>query len=157
MGGLRKLLERVFSKDRRRSERKAAPQLAAYFWTGAAPQEHEIRDISSTGLYLLTEERWYPGTLIMMTLQVKGEGEDETKRAISVQTKAVRWGEDGMGLEFLLPELHDPRRGQGLMADGADRRSLERFLEGFATDKGSAVVNYVVPAESSTGSKKSGK
>lgn len=138
------LLELVFSKERREIQRTSAPQLAAYYWTGAAPKENGIRDISPRGLYLLTEDRWYPGTLLMMTLQVKGEGESEVKKSISVQAKVVRFGEDGVGLEFLLPTLRDPRRGQSLLESGADKKTLEKFLEEFVSDTGSATINYVM-------------
>src|SRR5580658_8966559 len=125
MKGLRSLLDKVFSREQRRAERLPASELAAFYWTGASPVEHDIRDISSTGLYLVTEERWYPGTLIMMTLQKKDGPEDAPGRSIAVQSKAVRWGSDGVGLEFLLPETNDKRRGQSLLADGVDRKSLD--------------------------------
>ncbi|MGB6690348.1 MAG: PilZ domain-containing protein, partial [Terracidiphilus sp.] len=95
------------------------------YWTGAAPQAHNIRDISSTGLYVVTEERWYPGTLVLMTLQRTDDGEEVSERSIAVMSRAVRWGEDGVGLQFILPKAQDPRRG-----DGVDRKTLEKFLQG---------------------------
>jgi PilZ domain len=144
MSGLKKLFERLTTKERRRAERLAAPRLGAYYWTNAAPKEHGIRDISSTGLYLLTEERWYPGTLVMMTLQKKGEIEGEADASIAVQSKAVRWGSDGVGLQFVLSDTKDPNKGHSVLKDGADRKSLERFLAGFTSDEGNAVVNYIV-------------
>ena len=54
--------------------------LAAYYWTGAAPAAHNIKDISSSGLYVVTEERWYPGTLVMMTLQKTSDGEESVEK-----------------------------------------------------------------------------
>ena len=54
--------------DPRKSPRVPAPALAVYFWTGGVPQAHGIRDISATGLYVVTEERWYPGTVVRMTI-----------------------------------------------------------------------------------------
>jgi len=73
MKALKRLFGKVFSRDRRTAERLPAADLSAYYWTGAAPAHHGIRDISSTGFYLVTEERWYPGTLVMMTLQKTGD------------------------------------------------------------------------------------
>ena len=143
MATLKGLFERIFSRERRQADRLGAPGLAAYFWNGAAPLEHRIRDISSTGLFLVTEERWYPGTLVMMRLQIKIESEGLADRSISVQSKAVRWGSDGVGLEFVLPDMKDRRRGQNLLQDGVDRRALERFLEGFNVENGYAVVRRV--------------
>jgi hypothetical protein len=118
-------LDRFWSPDPRRAPREPSPRLAAYYWTGAAPQAHNVRDISSTGLYVVTEERWYPGTLVLMTLQRTDDGEELSERSIAVMSRAVRWGEDGVGLQFILPKAQDPRRG-----DGVDRKTLEKFLQG---------------------------
>jgi len=125
-------LERFWSPDPRRAPRDASPRLAAYYWTGAAPEAHSIRDISSTGLYVVTEERWYPGTLVLMTLQRTDDGEELTERSVSVLSRAVRWGEDGVGLQFILPKGQDPRR-----SDGVDRKTLEKFLTGLRRVKSS--------------------
>jgi hypothetical protein len=91
----------------------------------------------------VTDERWYPGTLVMMTLQKRNEPADSPDRSIAVQSKAVRWGEDGVGLQFVLPEINDRRRGQNLLEEGVDRRTLEKFLEGFQSENGSAKVERV--------------
>jgi hypothetical protein len=143
MAFLQSLLGKIFSRERRRANRKSSPQLAAFFWTGAAPVEHSIRDISSTGLFLVTEERWYPGTVVMMTLQKRNEPIDSPDRSIAVQSRAVRWGEDGVGLQFVLPEGPDRKQGKNLLEDGADRRSLEKFLEGFQSGNGIARVDRI--------------
>jgi hypothetical protein len=123
-------LERFWSPDPRRAPRDASPRLAAYYWTGAAPEAHNVRDISSTGLYVVTEERWYPGTLVLMTLQRTDDGEEVMERSVAVLSRAVRWGEDGVGLQFILPKSQDPRRG-----DGVDKKTLERFLQGLRRPK----------------------
>jgi hypothetical protein len=81
--------------------------------------------VSSTGLYLLTEDRWYPGTLILMTLQ-DTDGEDHgTKQVISVKVRAVRSGNDGVGLQFVLSE--DPLDDETVSQ--SNKRRLGRFLE----------------------------
>jgi hypothetical protein len=46
---------------------------------------------------VVTEERWYPGTLILMTLQEADAEEEGVGRAIAVHSRAVRWGNDGVG------------------------------------------------------------
>ena len=141
MKSLKNLFERMLSKDRRRAERQLSPELAAYYWNGGSPTEHSIRDVSSTGLFLVTEERWYPGTLLMMTLLMKNNG---SERSIAVQSKAVRWGEDGVGLEFVALDAGDPRRGQSVLAGGADRKTLDKFLEEFRADNGFVIIKYLV-------------
>ncbi len=118
---------RLFDRDRRRAERKPSTELAAYFWTGSTPVKHNVRDISETGMYLLTEERWHPGTVLMMTLQSPHATGDE--RVIAVQSKAVRTGEDGVGIAFVLPDDDKKHFAGGKV--GADRKSLTAFLERF--------------------------
>jgi hypothetical protein len=129
LSSLRKRFEKWFSGDKRKAERLPLPQLAAYYWTGAPPVEHGIRDISSTGLFLLTEERWYPGTLIRMTLQRTDAVDEGADRTISVNSRAVRWGNDGVGLQFVLPEAQNSRREHDPLADGVDRKTLDKFLQ----------------------------
>jgi hypothetical protein len=143
MKSLKQIWEQLFSKEQRRAVRQPSPELAAHFWNGGSPEEHSVRDISSSGLYLLTKERWYPGTLLVITLQKRGEAEDSPERSIAVQARAVRWGNDGVGLEFVVLDPQDPRRGMSVLAEGADRKTLEKFLEGFGTDNGFAVIKCV--------------
>jgi hypothetical protein len=115
--------------DPRRSPREPFPGLTAYFWTGGTPEAQIIRDVSANGLYVVTEERWYPGTQIRMTLTKKGCGGSEAERSIFVQAKAVRWGNDGVGLEFVLPDNRNLRRGAAPPVDGADKQDFEEFLQ----------------------------
>jgi hypothetical protein len=125
----RNWLERWWSPDPRKAPREPAPGLAAYYWNGAAPKAHTVRDVSSTGLYVVTEERWYPGTLVLMTLQRNGVGEEVAERAISVMSRAVRWGNDGVGLQFILPEDQDSHRNKNHQMDGPSKKDFTRFLQ----------------------------
>ena len=129
-------LERWWSPDPRKAPREPAPGLAAYYWNGAAPKGHTIRDISLTGMFVVTEERWYPGTLVLMTLQKTDSGESIAERSISVMSRAVRWGNDGVGLQFVLPEDQNSRQGQSPLMDGASKRDFARFLKRLLKGKG---------------------
>ena len=121
-------LQRWWSPDPRKAPRVLTPGLAAYYWNGEAPVAHGIRDISSSGLYVVTEERWYPGTLVLMTLQRNDLGDEMAERSIAVQSRAVRWGPDGVGLQFVLPDEQDRRRGNAQILDAAGRKEFQRFL-----------------------------
>lgn len=124
--------EELMSHDKRRSPRYLAPRLIAYYWDGGAPKAHAIRDISFTGLYLLTEQRWYPGSVVTMTLQSTEKPEHGDKRSIAVRVKAIRQGEDGMGFAFMLAQTQDARRVQSIVTEGteiADTGSLHHFLQ----------------------------
>jgi hypothetical protein len=124
-------LKRLFSPaeptEPRKASRAALPGLIAHFWTGGAPQSHDILNISSTGLYVRTEERWYPGTLIQMTLKKTGPGAGGDA-SISLLVKANRWGNDGVGLGFVVRDPHGPRGGDGDQPGAIDRDVLDRFL-----------------------------
>jgi hypothetical protein len=130
----RSWMERWWSPDPRKAPREEAPGLAAYYWTGGPPEAHTIKDISPTGLYVITEERWYPGTLVLMTLHNTTIGEKIAERTICVHSRAIRWGNDGVGLQFVLPKTQDLRN--GLLANGADRKDLDRFLLRLRKGKG---------------------
>jgi len=121
-------LERWWSPDPRKAPRETPDGLAAYYWTGGPTEAHPIRDVSATGLYVVTEERWYPGTLVLMTLQIMNGVEETEERSITVHSRAVRWGNDGVGLQFVLAKNPDVRNTAGPLVQSADRKELDRFL-----------------------------
>jgi uncharacterized membrane protein (UPF0127 family) len=98
------LLETESADDRRGNSRQPWPNLIAYDRNGTHMAVHGIRDASATGLYLLTDNRWPLGTLVMMTLQKTDSPDGKSDGSIEVQLKVVRWGLDGVGLQFVLPE-----------------------------------------------------
>lgn len=114
--------------DRRRSSRHRARGLVAYYYTGGAPKPHRIGDISTTGFYLLTEERWLPDTIIRMTLQRAGTEGDAPEDAISVVSKIVRCGMDGVGSEFILADTAGTKHGNPMPGATSSREDLVRFL-----------------------------
>lgn len=132
MNLISRIIEKFRKRDRRRKERKESPKLAAYFWTNARPVKQAVRDVSPTGFYLVTEERWYPGTLVMMTLQT----EDAEKKSVAVQSKAVRWGDDGVGLMFILPDKGETLYPDDPSKHAANEKTLAAFLESFLKPKG---------------------
>lgn len=117
--------------ERRRAERRTSPELAAYLWNGSLQQQAYIKDISSTGLYLLTKERWAPGDTISLTLQRRGPLEGNFERRVAVQARAVRWGEDGIALSFVLPAGMDLRLWQSPLKSTAEQTEPEDILREF--------------------------
>lgn len=94
--------------DHRTARRKRWPRLVAYDSTGGMLEVHGVKDMSASGLYLMTEERWPLGTQVTMTLQ-RTDGMDDNPRnnTITVQLRVVRWGRDGVGLMFMQSELDE--------------------------------------------------
>ena len=131
-GSARKWFQRLWSRDLRESSRKRVDGLAAYYWNGLPPSPHEVRDISSSGLYLLTEDRWYPGTVILMTLQDKDHAGNGAEHAIPVRVRAVRWGNDGVGLQFVVEK--DSASPDDPYVRGIGREGIDQFLGRFGKD-----------------------
>jgi hypothetical protein len=113
----------------RKSSRDPVSGLTAYFFTGGAPVAHEIRDFSATGLYVVTAERWYPGTVIRMTLSKPDTGQAPSERSITIEVRSVRWGNDGVGVEFLIAPPRKSGRGKPSPLDPVDSAQLVRFLK----------------------------
>lgn len=134
---LKAWLKNWLSSDRRRAPRQPLPGLVAYYWTGSAPRAYQIADISTTGFYLLTEERWYPGTMVLMTLQRTDSDGHNLEDSIAVQSLVVRWGSDGLGLAFVLLPAGESLETQRLR--GADKKSLESFLARLKQTRGEVV------------------
>ncbi len=94
-------LSQAPDKDRRIAQRKRWPHLSAVETEADSTSPHAVRDISTTGLYLLTEERWPLGTRVRMSLQRTDALDDATMIPTTVQLRVSRWGADGVGLEFV--------------------------------------------------------
>ncbi len=92
-----------------RAERRSPSGFAARRADSPASKPAAIRNISSTGLHLLTEERWPIGELIPLIVEAKRLSEDPSAPQIRVQARVVRHAEDGLGLSFVLPEGIDPK------------------------------------------------
>jgi hypothetical protein len=90
--------------DRRRADRQSLSGLIAYYFTGGSPEPQKIANISVTGFYLHTDERWMPGTVVRMTLQRVGSKGDDPSDTLTVNSRIVRWGTDGEGFEFILAD-----------------------------------------------------
>ena len=84
---------------------------------------------------MVTEERWYPGTLILMTLQ-ETDGQERTGHSIAVHSRAVRWGNDGVGLQFNPHNTSAGQTGPNPVVAGADQRELDEFLSQLRKVKG---------------------
>jgi len=95
------------SNNRRAAMRKRWPRLVAYDSKGSAIAVHGIRDISATGIYVMTEERWPVGAQVKMSLQRTDSIDENSRNPITVQLRVSRWGDDGVGLEFIQPEAEE--------------------------------------------------
>ncbi len=115
--------------DRRSAGRSPLPGLVAYHWTGGTPKAYHIGNISDSGFFLLTEERPFPGTMILMTLQRTDSSGEDSQDSIAVNTRVMRWGPDGVGLELLPSKPPNRNRVENPAQNGADTKELADFLK----------------------------
>jgi Flp pilus assembly protein TadG len=130
MGGLSRWLENP-AAEKRRAPRMAEPSLLVYYWDGSVPEGRRIRDISSSGAFIVTPERWYIGTIVRLILQgykttPKPDGGIIPSRSTSIPSRVIRHGPDGIGVEFMFstPE---------------EQKSLREFLATIPKNEGYAV------------------
>lgn len=114
--------------DRRRGVRREIPELVAYFWTGGPPKAYEVANISTEGFYLRTEERWIQGTTLLVSMQLGEPGSERQPMVISVQSKVVRTGADGVGFEYDTSGSDDRRREFGV-SNPEETIQLRRLME----------------------------
>jgi hypothetical protein len=96
-------IRRLGHPETPRAERRTPLGLTAWQTNSAASKPSTIKNISPTGLYLLTEERWPVDELIPLTIELEDLPESRAENRIPVQARVVRHGEDGIGLSFVLP------------------------------------------------------
>jgi Flp pilus assembly protein TadG len=140
MKWLKRWSQQLFSEERRRSPRHADPNVVAFHWTGGEPIAHGIRNISSGGFYMVTEDKWHPGTLVTMTLQRTDLPKDAPDSSIVIQTKIVRRDEQGIAGTFLV--------GSGTQAlqrlPGTNKPAFLRFLARLRDQGGQALIEYLL-------------
>jgi hypothetical protein len=100
MSMLRNLLVWAGLSERRKDGRIPAHGLGVSYGTGRELKRAKVKDISATGIYLLTNDRLLPGTAVELTLQKRSLLDRESRLRVCLRARCVRWGDDGMGLTF---------------------------------------------------------
>jgi hypothetical protein len=102
IGDLKRKLHKLGYPEQPRADRLPAATLAAHCDTELSHIDAGVKNISSTGLYLVTEKRFSTGEVVHLTLHAQGSGEDHSLE-ITVEARVARLGQDGVGLTFVLP------------------------------------------------------
>ena len=97
---VRELAVRAGILEHRRDRRLSAQQINASYSAGAKPIPAKVKNISSTGVYLVTNEHWPPGTCVDLSLQQRIAPEGEQPPSVRLRARIVRIGQDGIGLVF---------------------------------------------------------
>jgi len=132
--------------ERRGAERTHSPWLVAYDWSGSVTKRHDIRDISATGVYLVTEERWNPGEVVSIAFHKKDLPEENPGPGVPVQVKAIRWGTDGVGLSFVQAKDLNIRVGGDETGGAEEPKEPEAVRHKLRMAKASAFVDGICPS-----------
>lgn len=126
--GFRSFFTRLLriSSDRRKGKRHVIPGSVAYISIGG-PQAQEVRDISTDGFYVKTEHRWPKGASLLVGLEIVNPASRQVEAMISVRSKVVRTGTDGVGFVYDdEPGNRDPLLGA---TDPEHLVQLQKFMQ----------------------------
>ncbi len=135
--------ERLMWIDKRVGTRHRAPPMVAYYWEGGRSEPHAVREASCSGLYLLTKERWYPGTIVTITLQRTKSSLKDAWIAITLRGRVVRSEDDGVAFAFELAADKRRREGDAPPLE-ADMKTVESFLQRAQSDVAQALIEYIL-------------
>lgn len=103
------IIKKVRWSERRSDGRAPAPDLDVSYSTELEQKKVRVKDISSSGMYMITDDRPAPGTDMDLTVQkslltqddsATDPQENEQCSKVHVHARAVRVGEDGVGVVF---------------------------------------------------------
>ena len=121
-------LEKLLVPESDRADRRPAANFAAYYWSDGALRQDAVRDISASGAYIYTNERWAVGTIVALTLQNPGPLERSRERRITTRARVVRSGDDGIGLAFLAANDPESRLWESLVENVVSHAKLNDMV-----------------------------
>lgn len=136
-------------EEPRRALRIPHPEILVYYWDGSAPEGRRIHDISHSGAYICTPERWYPGTIIRLLLQrnpppVGEDGALLPTASICIPARVVRHGSDGIGVEFVFRNDREEESFQTFLASVPAKPAESTPSKGPLHRKGQALVEFAL-------------
>jgi hypothetical protein len=93
-------------------------QLTAIYLDGGFPRSHEITQVTPERAYIVTEDRWYPGTIVEMRVQYHPQYIDiarlngHSSASIGMRGMVVDNGKDGVLVDFVYLDKQERHRFQ---------------------------------------------
>ncbi len=136
-------------EEPRRALRIAQPEIVVYYWDGSAPEGRRIHDLSETGAYICTPERWYLGTIVRLILQgyaaaMPNDGAAAPRASTCVRARVVRHGSDGVAVEFVFRNDEEEKRFRSFMAAIPSAPAESAQPETASHRKGQALVEFAL-------------
>jgi hypothetical protein len=114
-GDWKRAIRKLGYPEAPRAERRNPPGIAARYGSHSETKFGQIRNISTSGIFLETADRWPIGKVIPLTLQREHPTESPSDLKINVQVRIVAHGQEGVGASFILPEGLDPQLWEALV------------------------------------------
>jgi Flp pilus assembly protein TadG len=136
-------------EDPRRAPRGIHPEVLVYYWDGSAPEGRCMHDISQSGAYICTPERWYVGTIIRLILQrgrtaMRGNSAPVPTASICIPARVVRHGSDGVGVEFVFRNDQEEKSFRTFLAAIPAQPAGSAPFKGASRRKGQALVEFTL-------------
>lgn len=96
---VRELAARAGFLERRKQRRLPAEELDASYPVGSKQKRARVKDVSPSGAYFYTRDRWSPGTSIDVTL-LRRLSMYNSPDSVRLRMKIIRLGSDGVGAVF---------------------------------------------------------
>ena len=143
------LPEKEEDEEPRRAPRGLEPEVIVHYWDGSVPDARHVRDISDTGAYIYTPERWYLGTIIRILLQgypksIREDGTTVPTSSICIPARVVRHGTDGIAVEFIFQDEEEEQRFQKFLAAIPAQPPRTQRPKETSQRKGQALVEFAL-------------
>ena len=143
------LPEKEEDEEPRRAPRGLEPEVIVHYWDGSVPDARHVRDISDSGAYIYTPERWYLGTIIRILLQgypksIREDGTTVPTSSICIPARVVRHGTDGIAVEFIFQDEEEEQRFQKFLAAIPAQPPRTQRPKETSQRKGQALVEFAL-------------
>ena len=125
---LMKRLIRWICPDQRVASRHPMPPLTAWLGMVRTSKEYKVANVSVAGFYMLTEDRWIPGTAFPVTLQRTDDA--GLGQSLTVYATVVRCSDDGVGFSFLQNPSEETAEGPAGVNSRLDLTKIAQCLKG---------------------------
>ena len=123
--------------DKRKAQRCSYPPIVSYLGAVHTTRPFQIADVSLKGFYMITLERWLPGTTMLVTLERTDLGGSGFGKSITLLATVARTGLNGIGFSFCFADDEEAASSSSklesptsLHGGGATKEDIEKFLEG---------------------------
>jgi len=136
-------------EEPRRAPRSIHPEILVYYWDGSVPEGRRMHDISQSGAYICTPERWYLGTIIRLILQrdpaaMGKDGVMAPTASICIPARVIRHGSDGVAVEFVFRNDREEEDFRRFLAAIPAQSAESAPFKGPLHRKGQALVEFAL-------------